>query len=303
MITQSPRMALAAGLCPAGAVPLARALFLLTKPRLACFSILSGLSGYAAAAAAGGWLRFAAALAGITLAAGAALSLNQWWERDTDARMRRTATRPLPGGQVTPAVALAWTLALAAGGVGVLSVAAGGLAGALAAAIIVLYGLVYTPLKRRTRWATEVGSISGALPPLLGAAAAGDVLAPGAWVLAGILLFWQMPHFFAIGWMHRADYRAAGFPLRPAVDATGRNTAAWSLAHTVLLAIVSLLPWAIGLVGPVYGVIALAGAAAMLVTAARFLTDAAQRDRRARQLFVATLFYLPPVMAALAARV
>lgn len=299
MILRIPRMAFFIGLYPARFESLARALFALTKPRLACFSILSGMTGYAAAASEGGWPRLLASLAGISLAAGGALSLNQWWERETDALMRRTAARPLPSGKISPAGAFAWTLALGAGGAGVLAVTAGPLAAALAVAIIVLYGLVYTPLKRRTRWATEIGSLSGAMPPLLGAAAAGDALAPGAWLLAGILLFWQMPHFFAIGWMYRADYRAAGFPLRPAVDATGRNTAAWSLAHVLLLATVSLLPWAAGWSGWIYGVTALAGAAAMLAAGIRFLTDAENRDRRARQLFLTTLLYLPPVMAAL----
>jgi protoheme IX farnesyltransferase len=299
MILQSPLPVLSAGATVVRREGFARALLALTKPRLAFFSILSGMTGYAVASAEGGWPRLLASLAGITLSAGGALSLNQWWERDTDALMRRTAGRPLPSGRISPAGALIWTLTLSLAGVGLLAGTTGVLAASLAAAIIVLYGLIYTPMKRVTRWATEVGSVSGAMPPLLGAAAAGEVMAPGAWVLAGILLFWQMPHFFAIGWMHRLDYRAAGFPLRPVIDATGGVTAAWSLAYTVALAAVSLLPWALGTMGWIYGIIALAGALAMLVNAVRFLTDGRQRDLRARRLFLTTLIYLPPVMAAL----
>jgi protoheme IX farnesyltransferase len=299
MILQSPLPVLSAGATVVRREGFARALLALTKPRLAFFSILSGMTGYAVASAEGGWPRLLASLAGITLSAGGALSLNQWWERDTDALMRRTAGRPLPSGRISPAGALIWTLTLSLAGVGLLAGTTGVLAASLAAAIIVLYGLIYTPMKRMTRWATEVGSVSGAMPPLLGAAAAGEVMAPGAWVLAGILLFWQMPHFFAIGWMHRVDYRTAGFPLRPVIDATGGVTAAWSLAYTVALAVVSLLPWALGTMGWIYGIIALAGALAMLVNAVRFLTDGRQRDLRARRLFLTTLIYLPPVMAAL----
>ncbi len=299
MILQSPLPVLSAGVTVVRRDGLAGALLALTKPRLAFFSILSGMTGYAVASAEGGWPGLLASLAGITLSAGGALSLNQWWERDTDALMRRTAGRPLPAGRISPAGALAWTLALSVAGVGLLAATAGVLAASLAAMIIVLYGLIYTPMKRVTRWATEVGSISGAMPPLLGAAAAGDVMAPGAWVLAGVLLFWQMPHFFAIGWMHRVDYRVAGFPLLPVVDATGRATAAWSLAYTVALAAVSLLPWALGTTGWMYAIVALAGALAMLVNGVRFLTDGRQRDLRARRLFLTTLIYLPPVMAAL----
>jgi protoheme IX farnesyltransferase len=239
------------------------------------------------------------ALGGIALSAGGALSLNQWWERKTDALMRRTAERPLPRGDISPAGALVWSLALGIGGVAWLACATTLLAAALATATIVIYGLIYTPLKRRTRWATEIGSLSGALPPLLGAAAAGDAMAPSAWVLAVVILLWQMPHFFAIGWMYRDDYRAAGFPLLPAVDSNGTRTAAWSLAYSLVLASASLAPWVLGWVGPVYGVVSTIGAATMVWTSWRFLVRRDQRDREGRRLFFTTILYLPPVMAAL----
>lgn len=278
----------------------AKTLLALTKPRLAMFSIMSGLAGYAVARPPGGdWARLGAASAGIAMAAGGALSLNQWWERRTDALMRRTAGRPLPRGEIGASGALAWSLSLSLGGVGLLAVLTTPLAALIAATIIVLYGLVYTPLKRRTRWATEIGSLSGALPPVLGAAAAGDAGSTAAWLLAGVILFWQMPHFFAVGWMYREDYRAAGFPLLPAIDPNGARTAAWSLAHSLLLGVASLAPWALGWVGPTYGVVAALGAAAMVRASWRFLVCADERDANGRRLFFTTILYLPPVMAAL----
>lgn len=282
----------------ARALPL-RALFLLTKPRLATFSVMSGMAGYAVAGAGAGWATHAAVLAGIAASAGGALSLNQWWERRSDALMRRTAGRPLPQGEIEAPLALGWSVSLSVAGVGGLALVGGVVSALLSAATIVIYGLIYTPLKRRTRWATEIGSISGALPPLIGAAAAGEWSAPSAWVLAAVILFWQMPHFFAIGWMYRDDYRAAGFPLLPAVDTSGARTAAWSLAYGVVLAVVSLAPWALGWVGAIYGVAALVGGAAMLLASWRFWRRPAERDRAGRRLFFTTIAYLPPVMAAL----
>jgi len=154
-------------------------------------------------------------------------------------------------------------------------------------------------MKRWTRWATEAGAIPGAMPPLLGAAAAGDPVNAGAWVLAGILLFWQMPHFYGIGWTCREDYRMAGFPLLPAVDTDGRRTASWAMGYAWLLAAVSLLPWAMGWLGPVYGFTALAGSLFLLRKSWNFRRSGICRERAARQLFVGTILYLPPVMAAL----
>lgn len=273
-------------------------LLALTKPRLAMFSIFSGMAGYGVAYTdTGGDASFA--LAGLALSAGGALSLNQWWERDTDRRMRRTAKRPLPRGAISSGAALAWSITLSSSGVGIFLLCNSPMAAVIAASTIGIYGLVYTPLKRRTRWATEIGSISGALPPLIGAAAAGDSGSKSAWLLAGILLFWQMPHFFAIGWMHREDYRQAGFPLLPAIDTTGRRTAGWSLFYTLGLVAVSLAPWALGWVGPVYGMSAAIGGLGMLLASVRFLRETESRDRRGRDVFLASIVYLPPVMAAL----
>jgi protoheme IX farnesyltransferase len=276
--------------------PYAGAVYALTKPRLAAMSVLTTLVAYATARPTPG--NFPATVAGTVLAAAGALALNQWWEREADARMVRTRGRPLPQAQLTPRSALAWSVAFSLGGVGVLAAGVNVTAAAFAAATIVIYGLIYTPLKRRTRWATEVGALSGALPALLGNAAAGDPLARPGLILGGILLLWQMPHFFAIGWRHRRDYHAAGFPLRPAVDATGRNTASWSFGYTLLLAPVSLVPWVAGWCGAAYGVAAAFAGGWLLQQAGRFRWST-DRDASARSLFLATLLYLPCVMGAL----
>ena len=275
-----------------------RALVALTKPQLAFMSVLTAMVAYGAARPAAGTAL--ATLFGTALAAAGALSLNQWWERRADALMQRTQGRPLPQGQVTPDAALGWSTALSVLGFGLLALAVNVSAAAIAALTILLYGLVYTPLKRRTRWATELGAISGALPPLLGNAAAGNLWAAPGTALAALLLCWQMPHFFAIGWRHRTDYRAAGFRLLPTIDPTGQKTAAWSLFYAGLLLPVSLAPWALGHFGAIYGVTAVVAGAAFLHCAWQFKTATGNRDATARRLFFASIVYLPVVIAALA---
>lgn len=259
-------------------------------------SILTTMAAYATAKPADG--STFATLVGASLAAAGALSLNQWWERRTDALMERTRERPLPQASLTPCEAIAWSILFSLSGVAILASWVNLAAAAFAVATIVLYGVVYTPLKRRTRWATEIGSVSGALPAMLGNAAAGDWAARPGLTLTAILLCWQVPHFFAIGWRHRADYRRAGFPLLPAVDLTGSRTAAWSFAYAVGLAIVSLLPWALAWFGPAYGIATLLANVWFLRCAWRFVVEC-ERDRAARRLFVASIFYLPIVMSAL----
>ena len=277
-----------------------RVLAVLTKPRLAFFSVCSGVSGMLVTQPEPSLIL--ATTLGITLAAGGALSLNQWWEREPDRLMRRTADRPLPAGRVTARTALTFSLALSLGGCAVLGFFTTPLAAAVAALIIVLYGLIYTPLKRRTRWATEIGAISGALPPLLGAAAGAAPDNRAAWALAAAILFWQMPHFFAIGWMYRADYRRAGFKLLPVVDGDGTATAAWSMVHSLLLGAAVLYPWARGFVGPCYGVVGCVTALVMLhASLAMLRAPRGERDLPARRLFLGTIATLPLMMIALVA--
>lgn len=276
----------------------AAAVLALTKPRLGAMSVLTTMAAYATAepAASVG----VPTLIGTTLAAGGALSLNQWWERRTDALMERTRGRPLPAGILSSREGLGWSLLFSCAGVATLAFWVNVMSAGIAAAIIVIYGLIYTPLKRRTRWATEIGSISGALPALLGNAAAGDLMASPGLLLAAVLVFWQMPHFFAIGWRHREDYRAAGFPLLPAIDPTGARTAWWSLGYTIALTVTSLAPWALGWAGSVYGIVTLLANLWFLKGAWAFAVGQ-DRDRAARRLFFASLIYLPIVMTALLA--
>lgn len=276
-----------------------RALFALTKPRVCFASMLTALVGYATTPGAGGWKEDLTLLAASGLAIGGVLAFNQWWERDTDALMARARHRPLVRGVIPPELALGWSILLAGSGVVWLAAAFNMTAAAVAVAIIIVYGFIYTPMKRTTRWATEVGSISGALPPLLGSAAAGEFWAAPAWILAAVLLFWQMPHFFAIGWVYRADYRSAGLPLLPAIDETGHRTSMWSLGYSIPLAAALILPWPLGWMGAIYGVTASLIAAAMLMMAWRFLKAPGNREVEARQLFRATLSTLPLLMLAL----
>lgn len=281
---------------PAFSVTLS-ALVTLTKPQLAFMTVLTAMVAFGTARPAAGFAL--ATFAGTSLAAAGALSLNQWWERKADTLMRRTRGRPLPQGLLTARGALLWSVSLAAAGVGVLAVWVNVPAAVIAALTIWVYGLIYTPLKRRTRWATEIGAVSGALPPLLGNAAAGDVWAPAGVVLAAVLFCWQMPHFFAIGWRHRVDYRAAGFRLLPAVDPTGRRTAEWALFYAALLVPVSVVPWALGYLGALYGWPALLAGLAFLWLAWRFAAAGGTRDCEARRLFLASILYLPVVLGAL----
>ena len=275
----------------------ARALIALTKPRVAFASVLTALAGYAATPGAGGLTDNLTLLAGAGLAAGGTLAFNQWWERETDPLMARTRSRPLCLGLITPGLALRWSILLSVTGVALLAVAFNMATAAVAGAIIVIYGFIYTPMKRVTRWATEVGSLSGALPPRLGSAAAGDFWSVPAWILAIVLLFWQMPHFYAISWIYRADYRAAGLPLLPATDETGRRTAAWTMGYTAALAVVLVAPWPLGWTGPLFGLTGTTCAAVLLVMAWPFLRhpDAVT----ARRLFRSTLITLMPLMLAI----
>lgn len=283
---------------------LAKALWALTKPRLAFFSILTSMAAYATTQTSGDPVLALVALAGISLAAAGALSLNQWWERGLDGRMRRTRDRPLPRNALPHGLALAWSILLSVSGLMILAFLVDLLAAVFAGLTIIVYGLIYTPLKRRTRWATEVGSLSGALPPLIGAAAGGEPFSVSGVSLFLVLLFWQMPHFYAIGWMHRDDYQAAGFPLLPATDPDGRRTARWSTLYTSLLLAASLLPWLLGWFGAVYGAAALLGGLLFLGRALAFQRAAGDSSLKsselrpfARALFLASVKYLPLLLA------
>jgi protoheme IX farnesyltransferase len=272
--------------------------FELTKPRLSALSVVTAIVGYLAARAPwDGWLLFHVAL-GTALSAGGVATLNQWMESDTDAVMHRTAARPIPSGLVPGGSAFVIGCGLCMAGLAEVFIAINGMAALLTLATMVAYLACYTPSKRVTRWSTEIGAISGALPPLIGWSAAEWHITPLGWILFGILFFWQIPHFMAIAWMYREDYSAVHFPMLPVLDAKGGRVARWSLLHTALLVAVSLLPGIYGLCSPAYTAAAAVLGAWFLGRAVLFLRPAG-RDRAARKLFYVSIIYLPLLLGTL----
>lgn len=279
----------------------ARALVALTKPKIAFASLITTLAAYMAAKGPADAISIFSLAGGTAAAAAGSLAFNQWWERNSDGYMQRTRSRPLPRAELSATTALVWSLALSVFGTAWLALAFNFTAAGLAAGTIVIYGLLYTPMKFCTRWATEVGSVSGAMPPLLGAVVAGDPWSVPAWILAAVLLFWQMPHFFSIGWIHRRDYRAAGLPLLPAIDETGRRTAAWSVIYSFSLLGALITPWFLGWTGAIYGVPSMISGVWIFWRSWQFQRAKGDRKIEARRLFRSTIFTLPIVLFALVA--
>lgn len=270
----------------------------LTKPRLNFLVILTTLAGYYLGRRADTSLaHLAHTIIGTTLVAAGSAALNQVWEKDTDRLMRRTAQRPLPAARMAPSTALWFGLALSALGLLQLWIFANPLASIVAAFTLLTYVIWYTPLKLRTSLSTIVGAIPGALPPLIGWAAATNSLSAGGWVLFAIVFFWQMPHFLAIAWMYRADYAQAGMPLLPVVDPDGRSTGRQTVLYAAATIPVSFLPTLIGLAGPRYLVAALVLGSMVLWLAFEFAATRASGS--ARRLFFATIMYLPLLWSAL----
>ena len=270
----------------------------LTKPRLSFLSVVTAVVGYLAADPARDLSVLVCLLAGTSLAAGGAAVLNQWLEREADARMARTRDRPVAAGRVAPDVALFYGLVLSLGGCAILLAGTHPLAGALAAGTVASYVLLYTPLKRWTTWNTLVGAVPGALPPLIGWAAAEGAVSPLGWSLFLILFLWQMPHFFAIAWTHRRDYRQAGFVMLSGSDPSGARVARQALLFTAGLVAATFLPVLLGQATWAYGLVAGVTGAYLLRPAVRFVR-ASKRDAPARRLFLASIAYLPAVLVAL----
>jgi len=264
----------------------------LTKPRLNALVIFSSAAGYYLGAQLPiDFTVMAHAVIGTTLVAGGAAALNQLAERDTDAMMRRTRLRPLPDGRITPAEARLFGLVLSVAGLGILAGRANLLSALLALATIVVYLVIYTPMKRRTPAATLLGAVPGALPPLIGWAASHGSIALGGASLFAIVFLWQIPHFMAIAWMYRDDYSAAGFPMLPVIDPGGARAARQALVYSILLVPVSLIPAVVGVAGTIYGGVALVLGVAMAALAVRFNRE--RNDATARALFFASITYLP----------
>ena len=215
----------------------------LTKPRLNGLVVATSAAGYMLGAA--GSLDLSAmawAVSGTALVAGGAAVLNQVYERDTDRLMRRTRTRPLPDGRVPAPEARRFGVMLAVAGLALLAARSNSLAFGLAAATLVIYLALYTPLKRRSPFATLVGAVPGALPPLIGWAAAHGAVSAGGAALFAIVFLWQIPHFMAIAWLYRDDYEKAGFPMLPVIEPDGRSTGRQAAIYAALLLPASLVP-------------------------------------------------------------
>ena len=274
-------------------------LLALAKPRVVLMILVTTAVGYyAGLTGAPDYARLLHVLVGTLLAAGGALALNQYWERDVDARMERTRARPLPDGRLAPLEALLFGSALTALGLVYTGAFVGELALAITLATAALYLFAYTPLKRRTPLCTLVGAVPGALPPVTGWVAAREGFGVGAWVLFGILFLWQLPHTLAIARLYRDDYARAGVRLLPVVDADGSSTERQIVTGCLALLVVSLLPTLIGITGPVYFVGAfLLGAAFVALGARQALVPSTVAARR---VLFASLLYLPALLALLA---
>jgi len=286
----------------ASVLPLARASAAdwleLTKPRITLMVVFTALVGFVTATAAPPWTALLlAALVGTGLVAAGASALNQVMERDTDALMHRTRTRPIPAGRIRPVEASLYGALLTLAGLVLLGALCGPLAALVAFSTWASYLFLYTPLKRRSHLATLVGAVPGALPPVIGWAAASGSLEPGAFILFAIVFLWQIPHFLAIAWLYRDDYERGGLKVLPVIDREGKLTGRQAVLHSVALLVVSLAPVAAGLGGALY----LAGAVGLGVglTLAALQLARARSLVAARYLFLASVLYLPALTSLL----
>jgi len=273
----------------------------LTKPRITWLILMSTAIGYffGLPGRADWWeflkaipyLRLIHTLLGTGLLASGTAALNQWYERDADRQMRRTAHRPLPAGRLRADRALVFGWVLSAAGFVELWLGVNLLSGILGAFTLASYLFLYTPLKQRTWWSTTVGAIPGAMPPVIGYAAASGALSHEAWVLGAILFLWQFPHFYSIAWMYKDDYARAGIRMLPVVEPDGRSTARQIVIYGMALIPVSLTPALMGMSGIVYGVGALILGLWFLYSGVRVALD--RSGIRARRVLLTSVLYLP----------
>jgi protoheme IX farnesyltransferase len=266
----------------------------LTKPRITVFILMSTAVGFLCGIrGANHWdlLTLLHTIIGTALIASGTAALNQWYERDADAKMNRTRTRPIPSGRLTPFQGLSFGIALSIAGFIELWLGANLLTGLLGLFTMASYLCVYTPLKQRSPHSTTIGAIPGAMPPLIGFAAAAGKLTTEAWILYAILFLWQFPHFYAIAWMYREDYAKAGIRMLPVVEPDGESTARRILGFSLLLIPISLLPKFTGSAGNFYLIGALALGLYFLYAGVRVMLD--QTRLRARHVLMASVVYLP----------
>jgi heme o synthase len=266
----------------------------LTKPRMNMLVSITTMVGFCIASRDGiNWFRLLNTLVGTFLTASSAGVINQFIERDLDQLMPRTQNRPLPARRISPTEALLFGIALGAVGIAYLAIAVNALTASLAAFTLISYLALYTPMKRYSTLNTVIGAVPGAIPPVMGFAAATGGISAQAMAMFGILFFWQMPHFLAIAVLYKRDYDLAGFKMLPCVDEalTARQMVIYSLA----LLPVSLLPFPLGMAGTVYFTAAVLLGLAFLSFA---ISCAATRTRLdARKLFFASIIYLPVLLA------
>ena len=272
----------------------------LTKPRLNLLVLLTAVAGLYLASPDGvpTWILLHT-IHGTVLVAGGAAAFNQVWERDTDALMKRTRSRPIPGGRLSTTEGLVFAFALSIAGILDLAIAVNLLCAGVAALTLATYVVMYTPLKRRTSLATLIGAVPGALPPVIGWTAATESLSLAPLVLFGIEFLWQMPHFLAIAWLYRDEYAAAGIPLLPVLEPDGRRTGRQALLYAAALWPVSLMPTLLGLAGGAYIALATLLGGGLIVLSAQFARD--RSTPAARRLFLFSIIYLPLLWGALVA--
>jgi protoheme IX farnesyltransferase len=264
----------------------------LTKPRITWLILMSTGIGYFFGARAGwNWLTLLHTILGTGLIASGTAALNQWYEREADAKMRRTQARPLPSGKLQAGRALIFAIVISAAGFADLWLAVNPLAAELGLFTLLSYLFIYTPLKSRSPHSTTIGAIPGAMPPLIGYAAASGTLTWDAWILFAILFLWQFPHFYAIAWMYREDYERAGIRMLPVVEPDGESTARRILIYSLVLIPISLIPKFLAMTGNLYLFGALALGLVFLYVGVRVTFD--RTRQQARRVLLASVVYLP----------
>jgi heme o synthase len=271
----------------------------LTKPRVVVMVLITTFVGfYLASAEELHWLLLCHTLIGVALASAGTLALNQYLERDLDARMLRTKDRPLPEGRLQPSEALGFGVAITAGGLMYLTLLVNPLSGLVTTVSVASYLFLYTPLKQKTPLCIMVGAVPGALPPVTGWVAASGQWPLEAWVLFAILFLWQIPHSLSIAVLYREDYARANFQLLPVAEPDGINTGRQIVMHSLALLAVGLLPTSLHLAGIVYFVTAFVLGAGMLVCGVMLARS--HSIAAARRLLFASLIYLPALLVVMA---
>ncbi len=264
----------------------------LTKPRITWLILMSTGVGYFFGAR-GGWhlLTLFHTILGTGLIASGTAALNQWYEREADAKMKRTQARPLPSGRLDARKALVFAIVISLAGFVELWLGANLLAALLGLFTLLCYLFVYTPLKQRSPHSTTIGSIPGAMPPLIGFAGACGTLTWEAWILFAILFLWQFPHFYAIAWMYREDYARAGIRMLPVVEPDGRSTARRIMLYSLALIPISLMPKFFAMTGDLYLYGALVLGILFLYAGLKIRTE--RTRQQARRVLLASVVYLP----------